>query len=58
MNGLHVRYQQLISKKYNFMMLVWKIILFRMQNHVKPGSNGTELEKVVHTSNIVPERLA
>lgn len=43
MNDLHVLYQQLIFKKYNFMLLVWKIILFRMQNHLKPGSNGSEL---------------
>ena len=39
MNGLQVRYQQLISKKYNSMMLVWKIILLCVQNHVKPDRN-------------------
>ena len=43
MNGLQVRYQQLISKKYNLMMLVWKIILLCVQNHVKPGSEMNNL---------------
>lgn len=41
--GLHVWYQQLISKKYNSMTLVWKIILFCMENHVKPGSEMNNL---------------
>ena len=30
------------------MMLVWKIILFRKQNHVKPGSNGTGKNAFTH----------
>ena len=49
MNGLHVRYQQLISKKYNSMMLVWKIILLCVQNHVKPSSEINNLSYAIVT---------